>query len=90
MEARDRQVGAEQNIQKLTHVSTRVTMPPMNYGSMNLIIRDFPAQQFDKIKSCVITVSPSSSPIHLRRCVTLARATENACKAENGYWKSRV
>lgn len=28
--------------------------------------------------------------VHLRRWVTLARATANACTAEKGYWKSRM
>lgn len=28
--------------------------------------------------------------LHLRRCVTLARATAKACTAEKGYWKSRM
>lgn len=30
------------------------------------------------------------SDSYLSRCVTFARATANACKALNGYWKSRV
>lgn len=27
---------------------------------------------------------------YFKRCVTLANATEKACSAENGYWKSNV
>ena len=37
-----------------------------------------------------VAAAPPHSHCHFRRCVTLAKATANACRAVNGYWKSSV